>query len=192
MMSSNPEQLLKRAHLLDHNALVEIYDLYSNALFAYAYKHTGDSQVAEELTSETFFRFLGALERGGGPKEHLKAYLYRITHNLITDRFRRQPAPSLELDEDRLQDDKPGPKSIFSSKQDAEQVRLALRLITPEQRQVIVLKYLEEWSSVEIAQMMDKSLGAVKALQHRGLAALQRILIDREPLELQEDPDPEV
>ncbi len=191
-MSTNPEQLLKRARTLDQNALVKIYDLYSDALFAYAFKHLGDSQVAEELVSETFFRFLGALERGGGPKEHLKAYLYRITHNLITDRFRRQPPPSLELDEERLPDDKPGPASVFSSHQDADRVRQALRLITPEQRQVIVLKFLEGWSGGEIAQVMEKSLGAVKALQHRGLAALERILIGQEVPEPGESPESEV
>lgn len=190
-MSTNPEQLLKRARTLDHDALVKIYDLYSDALFAYAYKNIGDPQAAEELVSETFFRFLGALERGGGPKEHLKAYLYRITHNLITDRFRRQPPPSLELDEERLPDDKPGPTSIITSRQDADRVRQALRLITPEQRQVIVLKFLEGWSAGEIAQVMEKSLGAVKALQHRGLAALQRILIDREVSEAGESPETE-
>ena len=182
---------MKRARTLDHNALVKIYDLYSDALFNYAYKHIGDTQAAEELVSETFFRFLGALERGGGPKEHLKAYLYRITHNLITDRFRRKPPPSLELDEERLPDDKPGPASVFVSRQDQEQVRGALRLITAEQRQVIVLKFLEGWSGGEIAQVMEKSLGAVKALQHRGLAALQRILINQEMPEPGESPDPE-
>lgn len=191
-MSTNPEQLLKRARTLDQNALVKIYDLYSDALFAYAFKHLGDSQVAEELVSETFFRFLGALERGGGPKEHLKAYLYRITHNLITDRFRRQPPPSLELDEERLPDDKPGPASVFSSHQDADRVRQALRLITADQRQVIVLKFLEGWSAAEITQVMEKSLGAVKALQHRGLAALERILIGQEVPEPGESPESEV
>ncbi|MFV1948704.1 MAG: RNA polymerase sigma factor [Anaerolineales bacterium] len=191
-MSTNPEQLLKRARTLDQNALVEIYDLYSDPLFAYAYKHLGDFQATEELVSETFFRFLGALERGGGPKEHLKAYLYRITHNLITDRFRRQPPPSLELDEERLPDDKPGPASVFSSHQDADRVRQALRLITADQRQVIVLKFLEGWSGGEIAQVMEKSLGAVKALQHRGLAALERILIGQEVPEPGESPESEV
>ena len=190
-MSTNPELLLKQARSLDHKALEEIYDLYSNALFSYAYKHVGDPQTAEELVSETFFRFLGALERGGGPKEYIKAYLYRITHNLITDRFRREPVPSLELDDERLIDDKPGPTSIINSRQDAEKVRQALRLITPEQRQVIVLKFLEGWSSQDIARVMDKTLGAVKALQHRGLAALQRILIDQKLPESQVKSDPE-
>jgi len=121
----------------------------------------------------------------------LETYLYRITHNLITDRFRRQPPPSLELDENRLPDEKPGPSSVFVSRQDEERVRQALRLITPEQRQVIVLKFLEGWSAGEIAQTMNKTLGAVKALQHRGLAALQRILVDKEVSEPGESPEPE-
>lgn len=190
-MSTNPELLIKQARALDHKALIEIYDLYSDALFSYAFKYVGDSQTAEELVSETFFRFLGALDRGGGPKEHLKAYLYRITHNLITDRFRREPVPSLELDEERLIDEKPGPTSIFSTRQDAEKVRQALRLITAEQRQVIILKFLEGWNSQEIARIMNKSLGAVKSLQHRGLAALQRILIDQKLPEPVINPDPE-
>ena len=179
-VNPNPEQLLIRARSLDNRALVEIYDLYNDALYAYAYKFVGDSNEAEDLVSETFFRFLGALERGGGPRDHLQAYLYRITHNLITDKFRSEPPPSLELDEEKLEENKPGPISIISGKENSDLVRDALRLITPEQREVIVLKFLEGWSLSEIAQVMKKSLGAVKALQHRGLAALQRILIDKD------------
>jgi len=179
-MDNQSAQLLKRARSQDKKALVEIYNLYSDALFAYAYKQLGDSQVSEDLVSETFFRFLGALERGGGPKEHLKAYLYRITHNLITDKFRREPPPTLELNEDQIPEDRPGPASKWVHKQDIERVRKALRLLTADQRQVVVLRFLEGWSSQEIAQSMDKSLGAIKALQHRGLASLQRILIENE------------
>jgi len=177
-MSSNPAKLLERARLLDQGALTEIYDKYSGALFAYAYKQVGDSQVTEDLVAEAFKRFLISLERGGGPKEHLQAYLYRITHNLITDLYRRDAPPTLELDDERLVEDQPGPSRIVASRQEANRVRQALRLITPEQRQVVVLKYLEDWSSPDIAWAMEKSLGAVKALQHRGLAALQRILLE--------------
>ena len=179
-MSKNPAKLLQQARAFDQEALTQIYDLYSDALFAYAYKHVGDSQVAEDLVAETFRRFLTALERGGGPSDHLRAYLYRITHNLITDLYRREPPPTEELDEDRLAEDKPGPASVLGEVQDAEMVRKALRLLTADQRQVLTLKYLEGWSSSEIAQSMEKSLGAVKALQHRGVAALQRILLKDE------------
>ena len=179
-MPTNPEKLLKQARTFDQEALAKIYDMFSDALYAYAFKHVGRAQVAEDLVAETFQRFLTALERGGGPQNHLRAYLYRITHNLITDLYRREPPPTQELDEERLIEDTPGPSGILSEQQESEKVRQALRLLTPEQRQVLTLKYLEGWSSAEIAQSMEKSLGAVKALQHRGVAALQRILLEGE------------
>ncbi|MCJ7715777.1 MAG: RNA polymerase sigma factor, partial [Anaerolineales bacterium] len=150
----------------------------------YAFKHVGETQLAEDLVAETFKRFLLALKKGGGPKDHLRAYLYRITHNLITDIYRREPPPSLELQEDRLVQEDGEPAAIVADLQEADLVRRALRLITPEQRQVIVLRFLEGWTTMEIAQVMEKSIGAVKAQQHRGLAALKRIL--NEPQEQQE------
>lgn len=179
-MASDPRKLIKRARIFDQEALGEIYDLYSDALYAYAFKHVGSNQAAEDLVSETFNRFLLALQRGGGPKEHLQAYLYRITHNLITDIYRREPPPPLELQEDSLVQEGQDPSSIFAEQQDADIVRQALRLITPEQRQVIILRFLEGWSSQEISLVMNKSLGAVKALQHRGVAALERILLENQ------------
>ena len=180
-MDSKSELLLRKARKYDQSALAEIYDLYSDALFAYAFKQVGKSQVAEDLVAETFSRFLRALERGGGPKEHLRAYLYRITHNLITDSYRREPPPPLELNEELLPEEGTDPISIVAEIQNAERVRNALRLITPEQSQVITLRFLEGWSGLEIAQALDKSLGSIKALQHRGLAALQRILLEKDP-----------
>jgi RNA polymerase sigma-70 factor (ECF subfamily) len=180
MMDNKSELLLKKSREYDQSALAEIYDLYSNALFAYAFKHVGKSQVAEDLVAETFSRFLKALERGGGPKEYLRAYLYRITHNLIIDSYRREPPPPLELEEELLSEEGADPKSIVVDLEDADRVRNALRLITPEQSQVITLRFLESWSGPEIAQAMGKSLGSIKALQHRGLAALQRILLEND------------
>ena len=180
MMDRKSELLLKKARQYDQNALAEIYDLYSDALFAYAFKHVGKSQVAEDLVAETFSRFLKALERGGGPKEYLRAYLYRITHNLIIDSYRREPPPPLELEEELISEEGADPITIMADLEDADRVRNALRLITPEQSQVITLRFLEGWSGPEIAQAMDKSLGSIKALQHRGLAALQRILLEND------------
>ncbi len=185
-MANRPEQLLQKARQFDQQALAEIYDLFSDALYAYAFKHVGKAQVAEDLVAETFQRFLSSLERGGGPNDHLQAYLYRITHNLITDLYRREPPPSLELDTELLIEDGPGPAGQLAEQQEAERVRKALRLLTPEQRQVVVLKFLEGWTTQEISQALNKSQGAVKALQHRGIAALQRVLID------DQNPDPEL
>ena len=179
-MTENPEKLLKKARTYDQEALAKIYDLFSDELYGYAYKHVGTPQIAEDLVAETFQRFLTALERGGGPEDHLRAYLYRITHNLITDLYRREPPPTQELEDEQLVEDSPGPAGIVAEQQEADRVRQALRLLTPDQRQVLTLKFLEGWSSAEIAQSMEKSLGAVKALQHRGVASLQRILLENQ------------
>lgn len=179
-MTENPEKLLQKARAFDQEALAKIYDLFSDELYGYAYKHVGTPQIAEDLVAETFRRFLTALERGGGPEDHLRAYLYRITHNLVTDLYRREPPPPQELEEDQLVEDSPGPAAIMAEQQEADRVRHALRLLTPEQRQVVTLRFLEGWSSAEIAQSMEKSLGAVKALQHRGVASLQRILLENQ------------
>jgi len=185
-MNANPDILLKKARQYDQKALAEIYDLYSGALFAYAFKHVGKSQVAEDLVAETFSRFLKALERGGGPRDHLRAYLYRITHNLITDSYRRKPPPPLELEDELLSEEGSDPITVVVEMEDADRVRNALRMITPEQSQVITLRFLEGWSGPEIAQALDKSLGSIKALQHRGLAALQRILLENDPPQVSE------
>ncbi len=184
MKITNPGKLLEKARSFDQEALGEIYDLYSDALYAYTYKHVGNPQLAEDLVAETFQRFLKALKSGGGPADHLQAYLYRIAHNLITDTYRREPPPPLELKEDQLSQEDQEPAEIVSEMQEEYLVRRALHLITPEQRQVIMLRFLEGWSTQEIAQAMEKSIGAVKAQQHRGLAALERIL--NEPQEQQE------
>lgn len=171
----NEKTLLKRAHQADLQALAEIYDLFSPRLYAYAYRLLGEAQQAEDCVAETFRRFLSALQAGGGPEQYLQAYLYRIAHNWITDVYRRQPPPPLALDERWLAaaDD---PEAEFSEYLSHQAVLAALARLTEEQRQVIALKYFEGLDNQAIAQALDKPVGAVKALQHRALEALRRIL----------------
>lgn len=88
-MPSNISELLEAVRRLDIEALAAVYDAHSDELYRFAYRLTGDTVQAEDLLSETFSRFLRALERGGGPKTHLRAYLYRTTHNAAKDLLRR-------------------------------------------------------------------------------------------------------
>ena len=175
-MTKKQSGLLKKARSFDQQALGEIYDQYSGPLFDYAVRRVGSPQLAEDLVAETFQRFLEALQKGGGPEEYLQAYLYRITHNLITDHYRREPPPPLQLDEERLHQEEGGPKEIVARRLQAENLRRALQRLTPGQQQVIVLKYLQGFSNQEVARVMEKSVGAIKAQAHRGLASLERIL----------------
>jgi RNA polymerase sigma-70 factor (ECF subfamily) len=170
------KDLITRARKLEESALGEIYDRYSEALYGYAYRHLGSQQLAEDILSETFERFLNALHSGGGPDDHLQAYLYRIAHNLITDHYRREPPPPLQLEEDRYPQDQNQPDRVVGEIEQAARIRAALRLLTDEQRQVIMLRFLEGWSTKEVAQTLGKSRGAVRAQQHRALSSLERIL----------------
>jgi RNA polymerase sigma-70 factor, ECF subfamily len=175
--------LLSRLRALDADALASVYDAFHEALFRYAYRLLGDEALAEDCATETFSRLLKALTAGNGPTQFLKAYLYRTAHNWITDQLRSGALGELSL-ESMVDDgeafepasDAPSPAQVFEQRYAAQHVRHALALLTDEQRLVIVMKYFEELSNEEIAAAINKPVGAVKSLQHRGLGALRRAL----------------
>ena len=176
MVLTSETHLIRQARLYDANALTEIYNRYNRPLYVYAMRLLGDEYLAEECLSDTFSRFLQALRQGKGHDKYLRDYLYRIDHNWITDHYRRQPPPVIGLDDSQQADDQPLPDAQAQKNQDRQQVRAALRLLTPEQRQVIMLRYYEGWKISEVADALGRTVPAVKALQHRALINLREIL----------------
>ncbi len=176
-MNTEAEQI-RRAYRLDGQALADIYDAHSDEIYRYAMRLLGDVDTAEECVSETFTRFLIALKKKEKAPENLRAYLFRIAHNWITDFYRRSApiAQPIDAEISLASDDNPA-KKAFENLQLA-QTRAALQQLTPDQRAVIMLKFFEGWDNAEIAASLSKPIGAVKSLQHRGLTALKRILLD--------------
>ncbi|HOU14172.1 MAG TPA: sigma-70 family RNA polymerase sigma factor [Anaerolineae bacterium] len=177
-MKKTADVLLRRARQWDEDALAQIYDTFAPAIYRYVYRRTGHQNTAEEITAETFHRFLVALKHGSGPTEYLSAWLYRVAHNLIVDFYRRQPPQepeSLDNVEESLAEPDQGAAHVERQMQ-VEQARAALRQLTPLQQQIITLRYLEELSNEDIALIVERTEGAVKALQHRALDSLRRIL----------------
>jgi RNA polymerase sigma-70 factor (ECF subfamily) len=173
---TSESSLIQRARQFEEAALAEIYDKFSPGVYRYAMRLLGDANLAEDCVADTFLRFLQALRAQGGPQDHLQAYLYRIAHNWITDQYRRQPPPPVPLLEDLMGiDDELFQRVIDTIEK--KQVRGALRCLTPEQRLVINLKYLEGWENEHVAQALEKPISSVKSLQHRAIDALRRILI---------------
>lgn len=172
-----PEQeLLTKAGQFDTRALTEIYDLYSPRLYRYAMRLLGDDCAAEDCVSETFSRFLKALQAGKGPRDYLQAYLFRTAHNLVVDHYRRQPLT------EELTDDLPNVEDTENAADhnlSQNRVRAALHKLTEDQQQVVSLKFLEGWDNDAVAKALNKPVGAVKSLQHRALAQLQKILLDK-------------
>jgi RNA polymerase sigma-70 factor (ECF subfamily) len=176
METVTDRELLRRAQNHEVRALAEIYDRWSPALYRYAMRLLGEAGLAEECVAETFSRFLAALEHGRGPRDYLQAYLYRIAHNWITDHYRRSAPLTVPLDPGLHADAEAEPPRQVIAELERQQIRAALSQLTPDQRQVIVLKYVEEWDNEAIARALDKPVGAIKALQHRALERLRRIL----------------
>jgi RNA polymerase sigma-70 factor, ECF subfamily len=168
-------KLRRRAAALEPDALAEIYDLYAGKIYSYIYHRVGDAGVAEDLAGDVFVRMLEAVQTDRAWSTSLQGWLYRIAHNLVVDHFRRQrKRDGPELDERWMAAEDPTTsfEGLFSSLQ----LRTAMRFLTEEQRQVIVLKFAEGLSNVEIAEIMDKTEGAIKALQHRALEAMRRVV----------------
>ena len=170
---SEPE-LLQRARHFEPQALAHIYDRFSPGLYRYAMRLLGDENLAEDCVAETFTRFLETLKAKGGPKMYLQAYLYRTSRNWIADHYRRKSS-SEEVLRDEIKDERIGSEEKAEQVMEQERVRKALLKLTPDQQQVVVLKYLEGWKNEEIALALQKPIGAVKSLNHRALGRLKRV-----------------
>jgi len=168
-------ELLELARQFNQTALAQIYDTYSPGMYRYAMRRLSDQDLAEECVADSFSRFLQALRAKRGPENFLQAYLYRMAHNWIIDHYRREPMQPVELTEEQ-RDENANPEVDTSKNMQKERLRMVIKKLTPDQQQVITLKYLEGWENEEIAHSLKKPVGAIKSLHHRGLASLEKIL----------------
>ena len=186
MITEEEQALLQKAASFDESALADIYDRYQNPLYRYALRLLGNEQLAEDCLSDTFFRFLKALRQGNLPGDNLRAYLYRIAHNWIADHYRRNDATENIDDLDRS-DGQPKIEEQVIANLQKEKLHKALISLTTEQQQVVILKFIEGWQNEEIAHMIGKKVGAVKALAHRSIRMLRKKCQDEEQENVQEN-----
>jgi RNA polymerase sigma-70 factor, ECF subfamily len=175
---ANDQELvrLQQARAFNQATLAAIYDDYHQPIYRYIYRQVSDVETARDLTAEVFHRFLKALQKDKGPDRNLQAWLYRTAANCVVDHYRRQQHRQHLLLKEELADTRANPETVAENHISAEQVRAAIHQLTPDQQQVIALKFLEGLSNQEAAEILDKPVNAVKSLQHRALAALQRQL----------------
>jgi len=179
-MAEDDAVRLKKAQSLDRNTLGGIYDEFQPLLYSYIFRRVGDVEVARDLTADVFGRFLQATASGNGPDDHLRAWLYRVAHNIVVDHYRRQEHRQGPPLSESLVSSEAAPDAVAEHRLQCAGVRSALSQLTGDQQEIIALKFLEGMSNDEVAQITDRTVGAVKALQHRALAALRRHLISQE------------
>jgi RNA polymerase sigma-70 factor (ECF subfamily) len=164
--------LLERVKRNDQNALAEVHDQYFDQIYHYLNYRLGDPDAAADLTAEVFLALINALKRGKPPKTSLSGWLYAVARNLTADHIRKQ-VRTVPLLEDLVADEPSLADQAYLA-QLAPTLTQALVRLTEEQQHVIALRFGQGLSLAETAQILDKSVGAIKALQHRALASLAR------------------
>lgn len=167
---------LEKARENDVEALGRLYDRYAPLIYSYLYRRLYDARLAEDLTGEVFVRVLQAIQSRRLWHTSFRGWLYRIAHNLVVDYYRRQPSTQTVALDERLMAAQDDPDSALAEKLSHQRLRAAIARLTWDQQQVLALRFGEQLSSQEVANVMGKTVGAVDALQHRALRTLRRIL----------------
>lgn len=171
--------LVKRAIKRDSAAFAALYEGHVDRIYRYIFYRVGSTAEAEDLTEQVFLRAWEAIDRYEPRGAPFTAWLYRLAHNLVVDHYRGK-RPTTPLDEVSEADDVGvDVVAAVEGKLEVDEVRAALAKLNPEYQQLIVLRFVEGLSHAEAAQIIGKSEGAARVIQHRALQALARAIEER-------------
>ena len=173
--TANVRELVERAKRGDRDALEELYLLHFDRIYSYLHMSVGNRHDAEDLTTQTFLKMLEAIGRFEWKSVPFSAWLFRIAHNLAMDFFRagRRVQPEEEVPEPPGSEEASAEFHAMHSIGRSSMLDLIADL-SPEQRQVLTLKFVFNFANGDVAEILGKTEGAVKSLQHRALATLQK------------------
>jgi RNA polymerase sigma factor (sigma-70 family) len=168
------ENLVTQAISGDVEAFGELYTNHVTKIYRYIYYNVHDKEHAEDITQEVFLKAWKAIGSCRGKEKTFSSWLYRIAHNLIIDKLRKsQKQSSREAELPESIRDTSDRMEISLEQRDLLKV---IDVLSPNQRQVIVMKFIEEMDNREIAETMGKSTGAIRILQMRALETLRKTL----------------
>lgn len=174
MTDFNEQRALDGLRTLDSQSISTIYDRYFPEIYRYVRYRIGDETLAEDIASDVFVRLMEASQKKKGPQTNLRGWLIATASNAVNDHHRRHYRRPVEALSDSMPD---GGASLHSQLDLREQNRLirdALAQLTDEQQHVLALRFGQGYSVEETAAILKKNTNAVKALQFRALASLQR------------------
>lgn len=171
--------LLKAAQKLDEEALTAIFDSFAPAIYKYALRLCHDPIEADNIVGDVFSQLLEQFASGRGPRTNLRSYLYQTAYHLVVDHSRenKHTAP-LEVAINMQERE----RTVPTATQIEERVLMEALVtamnseLTDDQRHVIILRFLEDFSLKETAQIIGKEVNNVKVIQNRGIAKLRKAL----------------
>jgi RNA polymerase sigma-70 factor, ECF subfamily len=167
--------LVERAQAGEREALEELYLIHFDRIYSYLHVTVGNRHDAEDLTTQTFLKMLESIKRFRWQSAPFSAWLFRIAHNLAMDHFRanRRWQPEEEVPEPHGSEERSAEEQAMHSIGRASMLEM-IEGLSPEQQQVLTLKFVFNFSNGEAATILGKTEGAIKSLQHRALVSLQK------------------
>jgi RNA polymerase sigma-70 factor, ECF subfamily len=169
------KRLVERAQQGDRDALEELYLLHFDRIYSYLHMSVGNRHDAEDLTTQTFLKMLESVGKFRWRSAPFSAWLFRIAHNLAMDHFRanRRWQPEELVPEPEPPEESAAEEEALESIGRRSMLEL-IETLSKEQQQVLTLKFVFNFSNNDAATILGKTEGAIKSLQHRALASLQR------------------
>ena len=190
-MTEGPN-LLKAAQKLDEAALTTIFDQFAPAIYKYTLRLCHDSIVADNIVGDVFAQLLEQFGQGKGPRTNLRSYLYQTAYHLVVDRSRdNQHNAPLEVAANAYEGGQFAPtQSQIEERVMMEALITAMQTeLTEDQRHVIILRFLEDFSLKETAGIIGKEVNNIKVIQNRGIAKLRKAMGVHMDEEDEEDSD---
>ena len=173
--AAHVRSLVERAQAGARDALEELYLIHFDRIYSYLHMSVGNRHDAEDLTTQTFLKMLESIGRFRWQSAPFSAWLFRIAHNLAMDHFRasRRWQPEEDVPEPHGEEEPSAETEAMHSIGRQSMLGL-IEGLSPEQQQVLTLKFVFSFSNGEVATILGKTEGAIKSLQHRALASLQK------------------
>ncbi len=168
------ESLVRRAKENDREAFAHLYEEYFDRIYRYLVLKLGDATEAEDMTQQVFLKALQSISSFQWRGVSFSAWLFRIAHNQSVDYFRRKSRRDAVPLNDSITASDVDPQTAVEQKSEIERMISMARQLTKAQRDVLSLRFAAGLSVAEIANVMGKSQGAVKALQHSAVVTLRR------------------
>jgi RNA polymerase sigma-70 factor (ECF subfamily) len=178
MTATNPHHdIIRRAQAADPAALSTIYERYAPGIFRYVYYRVGDVELAHDIQSDVFLRMLEGIGRYEDRGWSIGSWLYRIAHARTVDSLRRRDRhPQTSLEEWDATTD--GPDTSIDATQRGAALHRAMGQLCEAQRRVLLLRHVYGLSLEETAGQMGRTVGSVKALQHRAHERVMRLMAE--------------
>src|SRR5882757_5731926 len=168
-------RLVERGQQGERGALEELYLIHFDRIYSYLHMSVGNRHDAEDLTTQTFLKMLESIKRFRWQSAPFSAWLFRIAHNLAMDHFRARRRWQPEEDVPEAPGSEEPSAELEAMQSIGRQSMLELiEKLSPEQQQVLTLKFVFNFPNGDVATILDKTEGAIKSLQHRALASLQK------------------